>query len=161
MTTTFPRDAAEKIGVRTFPIDESTTSAETPTIPISWIGAAAKTGAAIPAAPVTATIKKAKDSVIVETVDRSDLFEAQTPQIFDRALLQKAYANLANVDQSTISDDAQLVEALGEKVSIVETDSSNIKITKPSDIPIAEAIVKSRPKPKADGYEGPFIEAQW
>jgi 2-C-methyl-D-erythritol 4-phosphate cytidylyltransferase len=125
------------------------------------IDAAAKTGAAIPAAPVTATIKKAKDSVIVETVDRSDLFEAQTPQIFDRALLQKAYANLANVDQSTISDDAQLVEALGEKVSIVETDSSNIKITKPSDIPIAEAIVKSRPKPKADGYEGPFIEAQW
>ncbi len=125
------------------------------------IDKASETGAAIPAAPVTATIKKAEEHTIVETVDRNNLYEAQTPQIFDAALLRKAYANLSSLDQSAISDDAQLVEALGEKVSIVETDSSNIKITRPSDIPIAEAIIKSRPKPRADDYRGPFIEAQW
>jgi len=125
------------------------------------IAKASETGAAMAACPVTATIKKVQDEIILETIDRSDLYEAQTPQIFDKALLLKAYANLPNVDQSKISDDSQLVEALGEKVSIVETDSSNIKITKPSDIPIAEAILRSRPKPKAEGYTGPFIEAQW
>ncbi len=125
------------------------------------IAKASETGAAMAACPVTATIKKVQDEIILETIDRSDLYEAQTPQIFDKALLLKAYANLPNVDQGKISDDSQLVEALGEKVSIVETDSSNIKITKPSDIPIAEAILRSRPKPKAEGYTGPFIEAQW
>lgn len=125
------------------------------------IAAAEKTGAAIPACPVTATIKQAKDDIIVKTVDRSDLHEAQTPQVFDAKLLKKAYANLKNIDQSTISDDAQLVEALGEKVTIVETDSSNIKITRRSDIPIAEAIIRSRAKLAAKGPLGPYAEAQW
>ncbi|MHC4740446.1 MAG: 2-C-methyl-D-erythritol 4-phosphate cytidylyltransferase [Planctomycetota bacterium] len=125
------------------------------------IAAAAKTGAAIPACPVNATIKQAKDGTIVKTVDRSDLHEAQTPQIFDAKLLKKAYANLENLDKSTISDDAQLVEALGEKVAIVETDSSNIKITHKSDIAIAEAIIKSRAKLAQKGPIGPYQEAQW
>ncbi len=125
------------------------------------IAAAEKTGAAIPACPVTATIKQAKDETIVNTIDRSDLYEAQTPQIFDAALLRKAYANLENLDQSTISDDAQLVEALGEKVTIVETDSSNIKITCQSDITIANAIIRSRAKLATKGPVGPYNEAQW
>ena len=125
------------------------------------IAAAEKSGAAIPASPVAATIKQAKDGVIVKTVDRSDLFEAQTPQVFEAKLLRKAYANLKNLDQSKISDDAQLVEALGEKVTIVETDSSNIKITRVSDIAIAEAIIKSRAKLAAKGPLGPYAEAQW
>ena len=125
------------------------------------IAAAEKSGAAIPACPVAATIKQAKDGVIVKTVDRSDLFEAQTPQVFEAKLLRKAYANLKNLDQSKISDDAQLVEALGEKVTIVETDSSNIKITRVSDIAIAEAIIKSRAKLAAKGALGPCAEAQW
>ena len=76
-------------------------------------------------------------------------------------LLKRAYENLAKLDKSKISDDAQLVEALGEKVSIVETDASNIKITKQSDIAIAEAILKSRPKQGPKGPAGPYIEAQW
>jgi 2-C-methyl-D-erythritol 4-phosphate cytidylyltransferase len=125
------------------------------------IAAATKSGAAIPACPVTATLKEIKDTAIVRTVDRSTLFEAQTPQIFDAALLRKAYDNLPNVDRKMVSDDAYLVEALGHKVSIVETDSSNIKITRQSDVPIAEAIIRSRPKPKAEGPIGPYIEAQW
>lgn len=125
------------------------------------IAAAEKSGAAIPACPVAATIKQGKDGVIVKTVDRSDLFEAQTPQVFDAKLLKKAYANLKNLDQGKISDDAQLVEALGDKVTIVETDSSNIKITRVSDIAIAEAIIKSRAKLAAKGPIGPYAEAQW
>ena len=64
-------------------------------------------------------------------------------------------------DTEKITDDSQLVEALGHKVSIVETDSSNIKITYPADVAIAEAILKARPDPKKDGYIGPFYEAQW
>jgi 2-C-methyl-D-erythritol 4-phosphate cytidylyltransferase len=131
--------------------------------------AAGKSGAAIPACPIAATIKQVKDNVIIKTVDRSGLYEAQTPQVFEAALLKKAYINLANLDQSKISvdstgsprDDSQLVEALGHKVTIVESDSSNIKITRQSDIPIAEAILKSRPEPKREGPIGPYFEAQW
>ena len=113
------------------------------------------------ACPVAATIKKVKDNVILQTVERADLYEAQTPQVFETSLLKKAYDNLDKLDKNKISDDSQLIEALGHKVSIVETDSSNIKITRRSDIAIAEAILKSRPKLKPKGYVGPYAEAQW
>jgi 2-C-methyl-D-erythritol 4-phosphate cytidylyltransferase len=125
------------------------------------IAKAAETGAAIPAAPVTATLKQVKDGTIVRTVDRSDLFEAQTPQVFETSLLKQAYANLEKLDQAAVTDDAYLVEALGHKVAIVESDSSNIKITRPSDIAIAEAILKARPKPMPAGPINPFAEAEW
>ncbi len=140
---------------------------------VKWIDdcftAAAQTGAAILACPVTATIKDVKDNTIIKTVERVGLYEAQTPQVFEASLLKKAYENLKNLDnglshplrESKISDDAQLVESLGHKVSIVETNSSNIKITRKSDIAIAEAILKTRPKPKPEGPAGPYIEAQW
>ena len=130
-----------------------------------WVNAvfaaAAQTGAAILACPVTATMKQAKDNTIIKTVDRTGLYEAQTPQVFEAGLLKKAYENLKNLDKSKISDDSQLVEAFGRKVSIVEADSSNIKITQRSDIAIAEAILKTQRKPKAQGPAGPYIEAQW
>lgn len=125
------------------------------------IAEATKSGAAILACPVVATLKEVKDNVIIRTVDRAGLYEAQTPQVFETSLLKKAYANLKNLDKNKISDDSQLVEALGRKVMIVESDSSNIKITRQSDIAIAEAILKSRPKPKPEGPIGPYIEAQW
>ena len=129
----------------------------------SCIEAAIDSGAAIPACPVTATLKKVniEDKMIEKTVDRSALYEAQTPQVFAVKMIKKAYENLKHLDKAKISDDAQLVEALGLKVSIVETDSSNIKITTPSDISIAEAILKSRPKKQPEGPAGPFFEAQW
>lgn len=124
------------------------------------ITTAAQTGAAILACPVSATIKQVKDNTIIKTVDRAGLYEAQTPQVFDAKLLKKAYGNLKNLDQTNIRDDSQLVEAIGHKVSIVETDSSNIKITRQCDVAIAEAVIKSRPKPKL-GYIGPYAEAEW
>ncbi len=125
------------------------------------IATAARTGAAILACPVTATVKQVEDNKITKTVDRTALYEAQTPQVFETSLLKKAYANPEKPDKSKISDDSQLVEALGQEVTIVETDSSNVKITRRSDITVAEAILKSRPKPKPQGPTGPYIEAQW
>ncbi|OHB49852.1 MAG: 2-C-methyl-D-erythritol 4-phosphate cytidylyltransferase [Planctomycetes bacterium GWF2_41_51] len=122
---------------------------------------AEKNGAAMLACPVVATLKKVENGQIVKTVDRSGLYEAQTPQVFKKDLLKKAYDNLNKLDKSKISDDSQLVEALGHKVAIVETDSSNIKITNKSDIAIAEAIIKSRSKEKPKGYVGPYADAQW
>ncbi len=134
--------------------------------------AAEENGAAMLACPVVATLKKAENGQIVETVDRTGLYEAQTPQVFKKDLLKKAYANLdksaegetspnGGLDKSKISDDSQLVEAMGHKVAIVETDSSNIKITTKADFAIAQAIIKSRPKPKPQGPAGAYYEAQW
>ena len=125
------------------------------------VAKAGETGAAILACPVVGTMKETREGTIIKTVDRTVLYEAQTPQVFGAELLKKAYENLKNLDKNKISDDSQLVEMLGEKVSIVETDSSNIKITRPNDIAIAEAILKSRPKPTPKGPTGPYVEAQW
>jgi 2-C-methyl-D-erythritol 4-phosphate cytidylyltransferase len=125
------------------------------------IKAAEKTGAAILACPILATLKEVNDAVIVKTVDRNGLYEAQTPQVFEVSLLKKAHDSADKKNTDKIGDDSLLVEALGHKVSVVETDSSNIKITYPADVAIAEAILKTRPEPKKEGYIGPFYEAQW
>jgi 2-C-methyl-D-erythritol 4-phosphate cytidylyltransferase len=125
------------------------------------IGRAGETGAAILACPVVPTVKQVEDGKIVETINRSGLYEAQTPQVFDVKLLKRAYEGLEKLDKSGISDDSVLVEALGQAVSIVETDNSNIKITRRSDVAMAEAIIKSRSKLKAKGPIGPYSEAQW
>ena len=125
------------------------------------IKTAAKTGAAILACPVTATLKEVKDGVIIRTVDRTALYEAQTPQVFEVKLLKQSRESADKANAEKITDDSLLVEALGHPVSIVQTDSSNIKITHPADVAIAEAILKNRPEPKKDGYVGPFYEAQW
>lgn len=131
-----------------------------------WLDAvfakAAETGAAMLACPVIATLKRVRDGKIIETVDRAGLYEAQTPQVFDAQLFRKAYANLpTQLQKNRITDDAQLFEAMGHTVHIVETDSSNLKITRKTDVPIAEAIIAARPKPKPEGPTGPYIEAQW
>lgn len=130
-----------------------------------WVDAvfqkAAQTGAAILACPVNSTLKRVQKGMIVETVDRENLYEAQTPQVFDAKLLRQAYAKIGSLGKVKITDDAQLVERLGHKVHVIETDYTNLKITRKSDLPIAEAIIHSRPKPKPEGPIGPYIEAQW
>ena len=80
---------------------------------------------------------------VEETVARERLVAVQTPQVFERALLERAYA------QSDLSstDDAALVERLGETVVVVEGDARNIKITRRVDLSIAMAIVGLRPAP--------------
>jgi 2-C-methyl-D-erythritol 4-phosphate cytidylyltransferase len=72
------------------------------------------------------------------TIDRARVVAVQTPQIFDAALLRRAYAQGGDL---TSTDDAQLVERLGEPVIIVEGDPRNIKITRPIDLQMARAIL--------------------
>ncbi len=126
--------------------------------------AADDTGAAILAKPLAGTIKRVdNENNIADTIDRSELWEAQTPQVFKPEIIRNAYKNLDSISE-TITDDAQLVEATGVKVKIVESDSGNIKITQPADLTIATAILKSRPieKPKNSGPSGPFAaEKMW
>jgi 2-C-methyl-D-erythritol 4-phosphate cytidylyltransferase len=121
---------------------------------------AAETGAAILAAPLTGTIKRVKDAAVQETVSRKGLFEAQTPQVFRKDLLLKAYAELPTDFHPT--DDAQVVERTGQAVAIVVSDHRNLKITTSGDMTLAAAILKdfSR-KAKPGGPRGPFEEAQW
>ena len=78
---------------------------------------------------------------IVETIDRSGLVEVQTPQVFEADLLRRAYAqeNLAGA-----TDDASLVERLGETVHVVEGDVHNIKVTTPDDLKLLRAILGVR-----------------
>ncbi|MDH7598558.1 MAG: 2-C-methyl-D-erythritol 4-phosphate cytidylyltransferase [Sedimentisphaerales bacterium] len=125
------------------------------------IAAAARFGAAIPACPVSDTLKQVKSGMVVTTIPRDGLYEAQTPQVFKLDLIRKAYQALDHTEISKIYDDAQLVEAMGHQVAIVQSDPSNIKVTFPTDIPIAEAIIRSRRPARREGPLGPFEEAQW
>lgn len=127
------------------------------------IEAAKSSKAAIPACPVIPTLKAVEEGTITETLDRQGLYEAQTPQIFEKALLLEAYEQLPSLSEKNtyISDDAQLVELLGHKVTIVETDNSNIKLTRPTDVAIAEAILKTRVKAEPKGPINPFNEDIW
>ncbi|MFH1874668.1 MAG: 2-C-methyl-D-erythritol 4-phosphate cytidylyltransferase [Pseudomonadota bacterium] len=99
-------------------------------------------GAAILACPIKETIKMVNSqNTIIETIDRSKLWAAQTPQGFELKLFRKAM-QAANEAGYVGTDDASLVERLGNKVHLVEGDSRNIKITTPEDLVIAEAIAK-------------------
>ena len=82
----------------------------------------------------------------VKTIDRRGLVAVQTPQVFDAALLRRAYQQIADgkIDTGSITDDAQLIEALGEQVRIVEGESTNLKITYPPDAELAEALLTKR-----------------
>ncbi|MCK4998931.1 MAG: 2-C-methyl-D-erythritol 4-phosphate cytidylyltransferase [Anaerohalosphaera sp.] len=122
---------------------------------------AAEKQAAMLACPINGTIKKVAEGRIIATIDRTGLYEAQTPQVFAAKLLKKAYANLPNLDRTAITDDANLVEALNIPVFIVETDLSNIKLTRKNDIQLAQAIINARPKPASKGPLGPYEEAPW
>ncbi|WP_409252511.1 2-C-methyl-D-erythritol 4-phosphate cytidylyltransferase [Bacillus sp. SCS-153A] len=100
-------------------------------------------GAAIAAAPVKDTIKRAADGIVEETIERSSLWQVQTPQAFHMQLLMDAHIK-AELEGFTGTDDASLVERLGEEVGIVESDYDNIKITTPEDLYFAEAILAKR-----------------
>lgn len=105
--------------------------------------AAATAGAAILAVPAKDTIKKINDDYrILETPDRKYLWQAQTPQIFNRGLIRRAYEN-AEEHHFLGTDDASLVEFLGEQVVVVEGSRENFKITYPLDLQLAELLLNS------------------
>lgn len=125
-------------------------------------GRAAETGAAMLAARVVDTIKRSDSAgTVAETIARDKLWLAQTPQVFHRSLLLDAYARRDEA-QGPVTDDAMLVEALGAKIALVESDWTNMKITTNRDLALASAILKSRPKPKGARSLHPFAdEKMW
>ncbi len=116
--------------------------------------AAQKSDAAIFAVPVSGTLKRlGANQTIEETVSRSGLWEAQTPQVFRRQLLLDAYADPG---EDPATDDAQLVERLGHSVTVVTGSAINLKITTKEDLRLAEKALKALPRPKLTGTGNPF-----
>lgn len=107
------------------------------------VEAAEEEGAAILAVPVKDTVKKAAGNIVTETVDRTSLWAVQTPQAFRFATLMEAYRK-ADEDDFLGTDDASLVERLGDEVVIVKGNYDNIKLTTPEDLYFAEAIIRKR-----------------
>jgi 2-C-methyl-D-erythritol 4-phosphate cytidylyltransferase len=108
------------------------------------LGMADKHGAAIIAIPMRDTVKQVgSDHIIQRTVDRRPLWLAQTPQAFRRQWLQEAHRK-AHAEGIHATDDAYLVEWLGHSVIVVEGSGENIKVTRPEDMVIGEAILASR-----------------
>jgi 2-C-methyl-D-erythritol 4-phosphate cytidylyltransferase/2-C-methyl-D-erythritol 2,4-cyclodiphosphate synthase len=113
----------------------------TPELISRTIAAAAESGAAVAALPARDTVKltqtiEGSTPLVTETLPRDAIFLAQTPQAFRRRVLRDALA-LAGIDAT---DEASLAERAGYRVRIVVGESSNIKVTTPDDLPIAELI---------------------
>jgi 2-C-methyl-D-erythritol 4-phosphate cytidylyltransferase len=101
-------------------------------------------GAAALAALITDTLKRADGKQFVTGgVPRDNLYAMQTPQIFERALLERAYAEVAANDRS-VTDEVSAVEHLGAKVLLVSNDEWNVKITYPRDLLLAQAALARR-----------------
>jgi 2-C-methyl-D-erythritol 4-phosphate cytidylyltransferase len=103
--------------------------------------ASLKADGAIAALPAGETVKSVVDDRVVETVDRDQLWLAQTPQVFTTTVLKVSHRR-AEEEGFIATDDAQLVERYGGTVVIVEGDRSNIKITYPEDLILAEAMAQ-------------------
>src|SRR5260370_5467843 len=101
-------------------------------------------GAAALAEPISDTLKRADiDLMVTASVDRHRLYAMQTPQIFERALIEETYrAVFAN--RVSVTDEVSAVERLGRKVFLVPTEGFNFKITYPRDLTLAEFVLKQR-----------------
>jgi len=143
----------------------------TPEFVEGLLAIAARHAAVVPAVAVADTLKRASKAAVeetredplaailgtaavqgpalwtvAETVDRSGLYAVQTPQIFEAGLLRRAYEQ----KDLTSTDDAQLVERLGERVVLAPGDARNLKVTLPMDLLVARAILNVRgPETKA------------
>jgi 2-C-methyl-D-erythritol 4-phosphate cytidylyltransferase len=101
-------------------------------------------GACIVGMPVKDTIKKVdSEGCVLETPERKNLWQVQTPQSFSYPLIWKAYESVIAAGDDTVTDDAMVLEkTTGQKVKIIEGSYRNIKITTPEDLVVAEAYLK-------------------
>ena len=100
--------------------------------------------AATLAQPVNDTLKRADaDLLVIEAVDRHQLYAMQTPQIFERKLIEDAY-RAVYAENISVTDEVSAVERLGHKIALVLNDDFNFKITYPRDLPIADFILRDR-----------------
>lgn len=102
---------------------------------------AARSGTAVPVVPVVETLRHVSPDGESMTVPRSDYRLVQTPQVFSLSLLRRAYRQ-PYAPQFT--DDASVVEALGERITLVEGNRENIKLTTPADLLLAKGIMEAR-----------------
>jgi 2-C-methyl-D-erythritol 4-phosphate cytidylyltransferase len=106
------------------------------------VAAAADKGAVVVGLPVRDTIKMvSEDRWIQSTPERSSLWEIQTPQVFKRELIVNAHER-AERDGVEVTDDAMLVERLGKPVFIVDGERTNLKVTVPEDVWLAESLIR-------------------
>lgn len=130
----------------------------------SVFAAAVAHGAAMLAIPVVDTLKRV-DPVsmqVVGTVPRQDLYQAQTPQAFRRDWLTEAHAYRARSGTS-VTDDVQLIEAIGKSCVIVPGSPLNLKVTTTEDLVLARAGLAALPQPERKGPANPFAaeESMW
>ena len=103
-------------------------------------------GAAALAQPVNDTLKRADgDLLVVGSVDRHQIYAMQTPQIFERKLIENAY-RAVYAENILVTDEVSAVERLGYKIALVLNDDFNFKITYPRDLPVADFILRERAK---------------
>ncbi len=103
------------------------------------VNTAVKYGEVIPGTKISETVKKEKKSTVTETIDRSNLWTVQTPQVFRYKILKKAYERAGR--KNNFTDEASLVENAGFKVRIIEGSRDNIKITAPEDIKLLKKLM--------------------
>lgn len=108
------------------------------------VAQAAQNGAAAPAVPVKDTIKAARNGLVERTLDRSELYAVQTPQVFDGDLIRAALQKAVD-DGVSLTDDCAAVERLGMKVALTPGDERNIKLTTPADLLIGELLSEEVP----------------
>ncbi len=110
------------------------------------IRSARRVGAAVAAMPIHDTVKRiGQDHLILETLKREELWQIQTPQAFRYDWLLEGH-RLAQEQEWDVTDDAAMIERLGYPVSVVEGSCFNIKITRPEDLILGEAIREARSK---------------
>ncbi len=102
---------------------------------------AVETGAACLVAEISDTVKRVNSGMVVETIDRSKLRRALTPQAFRYDILKRAFD--ATPINDSVTDECYLVERLGVPIACVEGSSLNIKITRPEDLVLAEMYLES------------------
>jgi 2-C-methyl-D-erythritol 4-phosphate cytidylyltransferase/2-C-methyl-D-erythritol 2,4-cyclodiphosphate synthase len=107
--------------------------------------AAHRYGAAIPALPVTDTLKRVRGAVVEATVDRADLVAAQTPQGARASLLEAAFERFPATGSTTWTDEGALLEACTIPVHVVPGDPRNVKVTVPDDLVGVRFALAERP----------------
>ena len=98
--------------------------------------------ACVAAVPVDETIKKVQEDAVLETVDRSALWRAQTPAAFRTATLKAAHEQ-AHAENFVGTDESQLIERYGGSIRIVPGSRDNLKVTFPEDFAVAEAMFET------------------
>ena len=107
-------------------------------------------GAATLAEPINDTLKRADvDLVVTASVDRHQLYVMQTPQIFERALIEEGY-RLDHTENILLTDEVSAVERSGHKVVLVLNDNFNFKITYPRDLALGEFVLDQRAHARAN-----------